>query len=228
MLEYYMKQDCSLQTIGGGLLDSKGYGIALPKGSPLRHIFSKTVLQLQERTILEALKNKWWKGNRETMTCPQSSDPHKVLDRVLGIFYVMLTGLIVAFFMSIGEYCIESKQQSVRLDLTWMGKLINWFHQRKTKKEEKMLPRRPQLAATRLDQLATLTRPKPTPQSTKDSGEHYLFDEHSDSLQISSPGSITDIQRRRSQNKDEFRKITRLIPPGDEALISRRISTISR
>ncbi|KAH7693727.1 ionotropic glutamate receptor GLR-4, partial [Aphelenchoides avenae] len=63
MLEYYMGQDCQLQTIGG-LLDSKGYGVALPKGSPLRNAFSKTILQLQERTILEALKNKWWKGSR--------------------------------------------------------------------------------------------------------------------------------------------------------------------
>ena len=63
MLEYYMTKDCSLQTIGG-LLDSKGYGVALPKGSPLRDILSKTVLQLQERTILEALKNKWWKGTQ--------------------------------------------------------------------------------------------------------------------------------------------------------------------
>ena len=60
MLEYHMGQDCQLQQLGG-LLDSKGYGIVLPKGSPLRHIFSKAVLQLQERTILEALKNKWWK-----------------------------------------------------------------------------------------------------------------------------------------------------------------------
>ncbi|VDK68151.1 unnamed protein product [Anisakis simplex] len=60
MLEYYMARDCQLQAIGG-LLDSKGYGIALPKGSPLRHLLSQTVLQLQERTILEALKMKWWK-----------------------------------------------------------------------------------------------------------------------------------------------------------------------
>lgn len=42
----------------------KGYGIALPKGSPLRDILSRTVLQLQERTILEALKNKWWRDRR--------------------------------------------------------------------------------------------------------------------------------------------------------------------
>ncbi|KAK6027060.1 hypothetical protein OSTOST_06914, partial [Ostertagia ostertagi] len=72
MLEYYMERDCQLQSIGG-LLDSKGYGIAVPKGSPLRDILSRTVLQLQERTILEALKSKWWRDMREGPSCsPQS------------------------------------------------------------------------------------------------------------------------------------------------------------
>uniref|UniRef100_A0A1I8BPI3 Lig_chan-Glu_bd domain-containing protein n=1 Tax=Meloidogyne hapla TaxID=6305 RepID=A0A1I8BPI3_MELHA len=42
MLEYWIGEDCQLQTIGG-LLDSKGYGIALPKSSPLRDIFSQLV-----------------------------------------------------------------------------------------------------------------------------------------------------------------------------------------
>ena len=82
-------------------------------------------------------------------------DPHKVLDRVLGIFYVLLTGLIISILMSIGEYCVESSQQSVRLDLTLLGKLFNWWNLRKMKKEEKLLPHRPQLTATRLDTLAT-------------------------------------------------------------------------
>ena len=31
MLEYYVERDCELMQIGG-LLDSKGYGIGLPKG----------------------------------------------------------------------------------------------------------------------------------------------------------------------------------------------------
>ncbi|CAB3411013.1 unnamed protein product [Caenorhabditis bovis] len=110
MLEYYLERDCELQSIGG-LLDSKGYGIALPKGSPLRDILSRTVLQLQERTILEALKNKWWRDMR-------------------GIFYVLLTGLIVAFLLACGEYCIESRHDVFRLRLTILGKIIHWFRNR--------------------------------------------------------------------------------------------------
>jgi hypothetical protein len=48
MIEFYKNHDCNLQTIGG-LLDSKGYGIALPKNSPLRDILSKTVLQVRRK-----------------------------------------------------------------------------------------------------------------------------------------------------------------------------------
>lgn len=68
MLEFHMSNDCELTTVGG-LLDSKGYGIALPKGSPLRNLFSQAILKLQENTILESLKNKWWKlyANRHSI-----------------------------------------------------------------------------------------------------------------------------------------------------------------
>ncbi|KAK6023849.1 hypothetical protein OSTOST_10353 [Ostertagia ostertagi] len=107
MLEYYMERDCQLQSIGG-LLDSKGYGIAVPKGSPLRDILSRTVLQLQERTILEALKSKWWRDMR-------------------GIFYVLITGLIIALLLAFGEYCIESRHDTFRLQLTVLGKIRNWW-----------------------------------------------------------------------------------------------------
>ncbi|KAI1711988.1 ligand-gated ion channel domain-containing protein [Ditylenchus destructor] len=130
MLEFYMGSDCNLQTVGG-LLDSKGYGVALPKGSPLRNVFSKTILQLQERTILEALKNKWWQGNQDMSNCPsQGPNSHSSLHRVFGIFYVLFAGILVALLMAIGEFCIESEsqRQSLRLELTWLGRFFGWFH----------------------------------------------------------------------------------------------------
>ncbi|CAJ0581656.1 unnamed protein product, partial [Mesorhabditis spiculigera] len=128
MLEYYMERDCELQRIGG-LLDSKGYGIALPKGSPLRDIMSGTILQLQEKTILEALKNKWWRDRREGPSCAPVGEAQKAhsLQSVFGIFYVLITGLVVALLMSIGEYCIESRQDSYRLRLTILGKIVEWY-----------------------------------------------------------------------------------------------------
>uniref|UniRef100_A0A915EK41 Uncharacterized protein n=1 Tax=Ditylenchus dipsaci TaxID=166011 RepID=A0A915EK41_9BILA len=127
MLEFYMGSDCNLQTVGG-LLDSKGYGVALPKGSPLRDIFSKTILQLQERTILEGLKNKWWNKQNSPHCHAVSNVSHSSLQRVFGIFYVLFAGIIVALLMAAGEFCIESKTQSLRLGLTWPGRFFNWFN----------------------------------------------------------------------------------------------------
>ena len=37
MLEYAIERECELMQIGG-LLDSKGYGIGLPKGASLSHL----------------------------------------------------------------------------------------------------------------------------------------------------------------------------------------------
>uniref|UniRef100_A0AC34F2M7 Ionotropic glutamate receptor C-terminal domain-containing protein n=1 Tax=Panagrolaimus sp. ES5 TaxID=591445 RepID=A0AC34F2M7_9BILA len=230
MLEYYMKTECSLQTVGG-LLDSKGYGVALPKGSPLRDILSKTVLQLQESTILEALKNKWWQGDKDPLICPQTADKHRSLQRVFGIFYVLFAGLIVSILMSMGEFCIESKQKSVRLDLTLLGKFFNWWHQRKFQNEQRLLPNRPQLKVTRLDALGRETdnvpRRKHAPvvmRTSAGEGHSYLLDEHRETPV--DPNSISDINRRPS--REEYRKLSRLIPQRDQNLINRRISTISR
>lgn len=59
--------------------------------------------------------------------------------------------------MSMGEFCIESKQKSVRLDLTLLGKFFNWWHRRKFQNEQRLLPNRPQLKVTRLDALGRET-----------------------------------------------------------------------
>lgn len=48
MLDYAVQRDCNLTQIGG-LLDSKGYGIATPKGSPWRDKISLAILELQEK-----------------------------------------------------------------------------------------------------------------------------------------------------------------------------------
>jgi len=52
-VEYIVERSCDLTQIGS-LLDSKGYGIALPPNSPFRTPISSAILQLQEG-ILEKL-----------------------------------------------------------------------------------------------------------------------------------------------------------------------------
>jgi len=50
-IEYISERNCNLTQIGG-LLDSKGYGIATRKDSPYRTPLSQAILQLQVRLIL--------------------------------------------------------------------------------------------------------------------------------------------------------------------------------
>ena len=44
----------------GGELDSKGYGIGVPKNSPYRDALSSVILRLSEEQVLLNLYNKWW------------------------------------------------------------------------------------------------------------------------------------------------------------------------
>ncbi|XP_026678348.1 glutamate receptor ionotropic, kainate 2-like [Diaphorina citri] len=61
MLDYEVQRNCNLTQIGG-LLDSKGYGIATPKGSPWRDRISLAILELQEKGTIQMLYDKWWKN----------------------------------------------------------------------------------------------------------------------------------------------------------------------
>ncbi|RXN24639.1 glutamate receptor kainate 5 isoform X1 [Labeo rohita] len=69
MNEYHRSLNCNLTQIGG-LLDTKGYGIGMPLGSPFRDEISLAVLQLQENNRLEILKRRWWEGGQ----CPKEED----------------------------------------------------------------------------------------------------------------------------------------------------------
>ena len=55
--EYARAIDCELMQIGG-LLDTKGYGIGTPAGSPWREKISNAILQLQENGELQELYSK--------------------------------------------------------------------------------------------------------------------------------------------------------------------------
>ncbi|MCJ8750164.1 hypothetical protein PDJAM_G00259360 [Pangasius djambal] len=60
MNEYIeQRKPCDTMKVGGNL-DSKGYGVATPKGSALRSAVNLAVLKLNEQGLLDKLKNKWW------------------------------------------------------------------------------------------------------------------------------------------------------------------------
>ncbi|KAI7799208.1 putative glutamate receptor ionotropic, partial [Triplophysa rosa] len=113
MNEYYRVLNCNLTQIGG-LLDTKGYGIGMPLGSPFRDEITLGVLQLQENNRLEILKRRWWEGGK----CPKEED-HRAkglgMENIGGIFVVLICGLIIAVFVAIMEF-VWSTRRSAETD----------------------------------------------------------------------------------------------------------------
>ncbi|XP_041674487.1 glutamate receptor ionotropic, kainate 2 isoform X2 [Drosophila eugracilis] len=107
MLDYIVQRDCNLTQIGG-LLDTKGYGIATPKGSPWRDKISLAILELQEKGDIQMLYDKWWKNTDETCTRKSASKQSKAnalgLESIGGVFVVLIAGIFVAAVVALIEF----------------------------------------------------------------------------------------------------------------------------
>ncbi|CAG7824227.1 unnamed protein product [Allacma fusca] len=112
-IEYNVERNCKLSQVGGPL-DSKGYAVALKKGSKYRQAFSSGILRLQEQGVLDELKRKWWKEQRKENQCPAGGDSDSVkplrLANVGGVFVVLIGGCIIAAVFAFTEFFWQSRQ----------------------------------------------------------------------------------------------------------------------
>ena len=67
-IDYLVERRCKLSQVGG-LLDSKGYGIATSRGTPYKEYLDHAILKLMEGGVLHKLKIKWWKQKRGGGAC---------------------------------------------------------------------------------------------------------------------------------------------------------------
>ncbi|XP_065349396.1 glutamate receptor ionotropic, kainate 2 isoform X2 [Cloeon dipterum] len=117
-IEYVIERNCELTQVGG-LLDSKGYGIAMPPNSPYRTAISGAVLKLQEEGKLHILKTRWWKEKRGGGSCrddtsKSSSAANELgLANVGGVFVVLLGGMGVACVIAVAEFVWKSRKVAV-------------------------------------------------------------------------------------------------------------------
>ncbi|XP_026773622.3 glutamate receptor 1a isoform X1 [Pangasianodon hypophthalmus] len=118
MNEYIeQRKPCDTMKVGGNL-DSKGYGVATPKGSPLRNRVNLAVLKLNEQGLLDKLKNKWWYDKGE---CGSGGGDSKdktsalSLSNVAGVFYILIGGLGLAMLVALVEFCYKSRTESRRM-----------------------------------------------------------------------------------------------------------------
>ncbi|XP_058040941.1 glutamate receptor ionotropic, kainate 1 [Ahaetulla prasina] len=139
-IEYVTQRNCNLTQIGG-LIDSKGYGVGTPIGSPYRDKITIAVLQLQEEGKLHMMKEKWWRGNG----CPEEDSKEASalgVENIGGIFIVLAAGLVLSVFVAIGEFVYKSRKNSdIEQCLSFnaiMEELgISLKHQKKLKKRSR-------------------------------------------------------------------------------------------
>ncbi|XP_052133234.1 glutamate receptor ionotropic, kainate 2-like [Frankliniella occidentalis] len=120
MLDYIVQRDCNLTSIGD-LLDSKGYGIATPIGSPWRDKISLVILELQEKGEIQMLYDKWWKNMGSTCERAEKGKENKAnslgVANIGGVFVVLLCGLAVAMTVAIFEFCYFTRRISARFEM---------------------------------------------------------------------------------------------------------------
>lgn len=126
-IEYTIERNCNLTQIGG-LLDSKGYGIALAKNSTRKRDYrtklSEAILSLQESGVLEVLKNRWWKEKRGGGACDiedsQGGEGVKelTLANVGGVFVVLAMGITASFILCAVEIYTRSSKLAAAKNTT--------------------------------------------------------------------------------------------------------------
>ncbi|TSX58281.1 Glutamate receptor ionotropic, kainate 1 [Bagarius yarrelli] len=131
-IEYISQRNCNLTQVGG-LVDSKGYGVGTPIGSPYRDKVTIAILQLQEEGKLHMMKEKWWRGNG----CPEENNKEANalgVENIGGIFIVLAAGLVLSVFVAIGEFMYRSRQNSdieephLYMDMYMAYVIMAWSH----------------------------------------------------------------------------------------------------
>ncbi|KAG8194654.1 hypothetical protein JTE90_003126 [Oedothorax gibbosus] len=108
-IEYNTERECNLTQVGG-LLDNKGYGIAVRKGNEtIRSWLSGGILRLQEQGKLHTFKERWWKQKKGGGQCSGPSKSSGTvnelgLGNVGGVFVVMLLGIMLSALMGVIEF----------------------------------------------------------------------------------------------------------------------------
>jgi len=121
-IQYLVERRCKLSQVGG-LLDSKGYGIATQKGTPYKTLLDNAILKLMEGGALHRLKVRWWKQKRGGGACDAKAGGGGVsplgLANVAGVFLVTMIGCAVAGFFAFLEFLYGTKQAAKESGVSW-------------------------------------------------------------------------------------------------------------
>jgi ionotropic kainate glutamate receptor 2 len=118
LIDYAIQKNCNLTQIGG-LLDSKGYGIATQLGSPYTDDISLKILEMQEKGEIQKLYNRWWKSGNTCMRDEKKDSKANALnvENVGGIFVVLIGGCLLAVVVSLFEFIYYAKKNSKKINV---------------------------------------------------------------------------------------------------------------
>jgi len=113
------RNPCDTMKVGPNL-DTKGFGVATPLGSPLREQLNLAVLSLKESDDLARLTNKWWYDRGECAKDKKENTQNELsLSNVAGIFYILIGGLVLALGVAFFEFLywsrVDAKQHKITL-----------------------------------------------------------------------------------------------------------------
>ncbi|KAG5316711.1 GRIK2 protein, partial [Acromyrmex insinuator] len=127
-IEYMTERNCDVTQVGG-LLDEKGYGIAMKKNSIYLHNINSAVLMLSERGIIQQIKTKWWTQKRGGGKCQESAGGGSAerlgIDNVGGVFLVLTVGVALSCVYTIFELLWVVARTSIRENVSFKEELIN-------------------------------------------------------------------------------------------------------
>lgn len=113
-IDYQVQRNCDLQQVGG-LLDSKGYGIAFPRDSPWTEHISREIIFFQENQEIQKLYTKWWKeksgGACDADAGKKDARPLGV-KHVGGVFVVLVGGLLGGLFIACLEFMWRARKNA--------------------------------------------------------------------------------------------------------------------
>ncbi|XP_061814790.1 glutamate receptor ionotropic, kainate 3 [Nerophis lumbriciformis] len=111
-IDYITRRNCNLTQVGG-LIDSKGYGIGTPLGSPYRDKISIAILNIVEDGRLHMLKEKWWSGSSCSDDERRETGPMGI-QNLGGIFIVLASGLLLSVFVAVAEFVYKLRKTAER------------------------------------------------------------------------------------------------------------------
>ncbi|KAK6326114.1 hypothetical protein J4Q44_G00017590 [Coregonus suidteri] len=127
-IDYITRQNCNLTQVGG-IIDSKGYGIGTPMGSPYRDKVTIAILSILEDGRLHMLKEKWWSGSSCLDEEHRESAGPMGIQNLGGIFIVLASGLVLSVFVAIAEFIYKLRKTAKREQRSFCSAMVDEIRQ---------------------------------------------------------------------------------------------------